>query len=153
MKESDGYLKINKQNITYEMIDEEVIVIHLEKGYYYSLRGVAAEIWVAISKEITEPTIVEGVLDRYENSNKEVIERSILNFILELKNEDLVVYSKGNPEKTVEYKNIFPHLSVKKSFEPPFMEKYTDLEELLLLDPVHEVDEYGWPSKLTKEQE
>lgn len=25
--------------------------------------------------------------------------------------------------------------------------KYTDMQELLLLDPVHEVDDEGWPSR------
>ena len=25
--------------------------------------------------------------------------------------------------------------------------KYTDMQELLLLDPVHEVDEAGWPNR------
>ena len=27
------------------------------------------------------------------------------------------------------------------------MEKYDDMQELLLLDPIHEVDEAGWPVK------
>jgi hypothetical protein len=31
------------------------------------------------------------------------------------------------------------------SFEPPTLEHYTDMEYFLLLDPIHEVDESGWP--------
>jgi hypothetical protein len=31
------------------------------------------------------------------------------------------------------------------AFEPPLLEKFTDMEDLLLLDPVHEVDGRGWP--------
>jgi hypothetical protein len=30
-------------------------------------------------------------------------------------------------------------------FEPPVLEKFTDMQDLILLDPVHEVDERGWP--------
>ena len=30
-------------------------------------------------------------------------------------------------------------------FVPPTLEKYTDMQDLVLLDPVHEVDERGWP--------
>jgi len=26
------------------------------------------------------------------------------------------------------------------------LQKYTDMEELLQLDPIHEVDKFGWPS-------
>ena len=32
------------------------------------------------------------------------------------------------------------------SFEAPILHKYTDMQDLLLLDPIHEVDEAGWPS-------
>ena len=32
------------------------------------------------------------------------------------------------------------------TFEAPKLSKYTDMEQLLLLDPVHDVDETGWPN-------
>ena len=32
-------------------------------------------------------------------------------------------------------------------FEAPRLEKYTDMQDLVLLDPVHEVDEQGWPQQ------
>lgn len=35
-------------------------------------------------------------------------------------------------------------LEFKDDEVPPF-EKFTDLESLLAADPVHDVDEYGWP--------
>jgi hypothetical protein len=31
-------------------------------------------------------------------------------------------------------------------FVTPCLQKYTDMEELLLIDPIHEIDEVGWPS-------
>src|SRR4051794_38301552 len=34
------------------------------------------------------------------------------------------------------------------AYGAPALNKYTDMQELLLLDPVHEVDEAGWPSKV-----
>lgn len=30
-------------------------------------------------------------------------------------------------------------------FVRPILQKYTDMADLLLLDPIHEVDEQGWP--------
>jgi hypothetical protein len=30
-------------------------------------------------------------------------------------------------------------------FVAPVLDKYTDMQELLLLDPIHEVDASGWP--------
>ena len=35
----------------------------------------------------------------------------------------------------------------KPIFQAPSLQKYTDMEEMLALDPIHEVDEeMGWPS-------
>ena len=31
-------------------------------------------------------------------------------------------------------------------FVAPVLQKHTDMQDLLLLDPIHEVDETGWPS-------
>jgi hypothetical protein len=33
-----------------------------------------------------------------------------------------------------------------KAFSTPLLVKYTDMEMMLLLDPVHEVDQEGWPT-------
>ena len=30
-------------------------------------------------------------------------------------------------------------------YSKPFLQKYTDMAALLLLNPIHEVDEQGWP--------
>ena len=30
-------------------------------------------------------------------------------------------------------------------YVPPVLEKFTDMQDLILLDPVHEVSERGWP--------
>jgi hypothetical protein len=37
--------------------------------------------------------------------------------------------------------------ATKKAFEPPTLAVYTDMQELLLLDPIHDVDETGWPQR------
>ena len=37
-------------------------------------------------------------------------------------------------------------VAVKQPFEAPILNKYNDMQELLLLDPIHDVDEAGWPN-------
>jgi len=34
-------------------------------------------------------------------------------------------------------------------YAPPSLDKYDDLKDLLLLDPIHEVAETGWPTGRT----
>ena len=33
----------------------------------------------------------------------------------------------------------------RQPYSPPVLNSYTDMEELLLLDPIHDVDQAGWP--------
>ena len=35
----------------------------------------------------------------------------------------------------------------RRPFEMPTLEKYTDMQDLVLIDPVHQVDEAGWPRR------
>ena len=53
--------------------------------------------------------------------------------------DELVVEGAGDPG--IEH----PPVEFPADYAPPAMSKYTDMEDLLLLDPVHEVDEVGWP--------
>ena len=39
------------------------------------------------------------------------------------------------------------HDAPKPAFDPPRLEKYSDMQDYLLIDPIHEVDEPGWPAK------
>ena len=36
------------------------------------------------------------------------------------------------------------------AFEKPVIEKFSDMQEMLLLDPIHEVSEMGWPNEAEK---
>ena len=40
---------------------------------------------------------------------------------------------------------IFPEIE-RPVFKPPLLKRYTDMQELLILDPIHEVDDTGWPA-------
>ena len=37
-----------------------------------------------------------------------------------------------------------------RPYESPCLESYTDMEDLLLLDPIHDVGKTGWPDLLRK---
>ena len=38
-----------------------------------------------------------------------------------------------------------PAADGKAAFEAPRLERYTDMKDYFLLDPIHEVDTAGWP--------
>jgi hypothetical protein len=67
-------------------------------------------------------------------------------FIETLRRESLIVPLEGEPAKSAAVPEQEASVSEKRpDFIPPKLRKYTDMQDLLLLDPIHEVDEQGWP--------
>ncbi len=132
--------------IIHEIIDGEVVIANLDNGNYYSLENVAAYIWCLLEGSHTEDEVVEGVANRYGVDRKNV-EASARSFIGELKKEELISASEaGKAGDTKEGCAGVEASEEKLDFEPPLLNKYTDMQDLLLLDPIHEVDETGWPT-------
>jgi hypothetical protein len=123
-----------------ETIDGEVIVIHLERGSYFSLRDTAAELWALVEQGCAQETIVEALVSRYPAAPDQEIASEAGRFLDELRSEGLIVESNGAPAPV-------PDLEpATEEFRPPLLEKYTDLEDLIMLDPIHEVEPEGWPA-------
>lgn len=136
---------VNSPNVIGETIQGEVIIIHMETGSYYSLRGAGAEIWTAIESESTHDEIVEMLAGRHEGSRGE-IESALAQLLAELRGEELVVAVNGERKGSVAA--AMPAPPAKDNREPfvaPKLEKFTDMQDLILLDPVHQVDARGWP--------
>jgi hypothetical protein len=141
-------LKINTSRISYETIDGEVLIINFETGNYYSLRGTAAEIWSIVERGPAAGDILAAVDHRY-TGNRGHMEGAINDFVDALRDEALIVPESGSATESP----AEPHLEVeanggeeRPAFEVPVLNKYTDVQDLLVLDPIHEVDETGWPT-------
>lgn len=145
---SSSRFKINKPAVVNEAFDDEMVIINLDNGNYYSTNKVAACIWAFIDCGAAGSEIIEGISHRYEG-NPEDIESAVPRFIAELQQENLIVPDKtertGSIERPDSPVETGPEIE-KLIFEEPVLKVYNDMQELLLLDPVHEVDETGWPS-------
>jgi hypothetical protein len=140
--------RINRPAVVHETFDKEVVIIEFNSGNYYSLDKAGADIWNFIEREATFDEIVEGISHLYEGS-RSVIQNAVNQLLAELQQEELIVLdnTKGH-ESTKEVKVSFNSRpgTEKPDFEVPVINKYTDMQDLLLLDPIHEVDETGWPN-------
>jgi hypothetical protein len=63
----------------------------------------------------------------------------------EVSPEGLVAVSVFVKEGLLEFDGALPELGESSVSSSDLFEKYTDMESLLLADPIHEVDEQGWP--------
>jgi hypothetical protein len=142
----DMQFRLNAPRVASQIIDGEAVLIHFETGCYYSAGKLGAEILHLAEEKKPVRQIVTELAGRYA-AEPESIERSVTDFIGQLCDEQLVVSEPGaggfaaDPpaaQKTGSSEAKLP-------FEVPVLQKFTDLEDLLLLDPIHDADEAGWP--------
>lgn len=126
MTENARY-EVNKPDVVDESVDGEVLIVHLGTGAYYSSRGAGDVAWrlLAAGKSVAEAVGSHGI----EHD-------ALTGFVEQLVAEDLVRPRTAPP---LEVAGLAPVAGA------PTLEKYTDMQELLLLDPIHDVEEAGWP--------
>lgn len=139
----DNRFRVNSPKVVHETIDGEVVIIHLDTGCYYSLDGVGALIWNRLDGGATMGEAGVWLGQQYPDSQSEAAS-TIARLVTELQTEDLIVPLNGQPPATASQPQIGAALPA--AFLSPVLHKHTDMQDLLLLDPIHEVDETGWPS-------
>jgi hypothetical protein len=132
-----------KPSTVHERFGDETVILNLESGSYYSAQGVASVIWGLVSDGCSESAIVQRIRAAYSGESDDVA-RATQRFLDQLVEETLVEShaTDGNGD-AVNGGRVAPPT---QAFSPPVLQKYTDMEEMLLLDPIHEVDEHGWPN-------
>jgi hypothetical protein len=138
--------RVNTPTVTHETIDGEAVIINLDSGNYYSLVETGSLIWALVDKGASASEVQDLVQQTYQGNALD-IDRGVQDLLTQLQQENLIVPVDGAPEANLsELKQILPSNGHEKpSFNPPSLNKYSDMQELLLLDPIHDVDEAGWP--------
>jgi len=137
---SERGLVVNAPQVIHETINGEVVIINLATGNYYSVKGAGADVWAAIeaSPGAPRPELIAALEARYDGGN---VEAEVGRFLEELCAEGLVAETDAVSRPA----GREPGGTRREPFETPVLEKYTDMQDLVLLDPVHEVDAAGWP--------
>jgi hypothetical protein len=132
-------------HVLHDAIDGEVIAIDLSSGTYYSLRGSAAEVWEMIkgSPGASNNEITEALAARYQLSDHDV-DAPVTEFLGQLHGEGLVAAVPGNGAAAPVALTVENSTSPRE-FVAPVLDKFTDMQDLVLIDPVHDVTGAGWP--------
>lgn len=139
--------RINTPKITHQTIDGESIIIDFDSGSYFSTAGVGAAIWEEVAQNAVVSDIVSELAQRY-TGDITVIQQAVEQFLLELQRETLIVLLDNPPtEPRPAYPSEAQTPAARPAFQAPTIDKYIDMQDLLLLDPIHDVDEQGWPMK------
>ena len=138
--------RINAPSVVHQTIDGETVVINLARGFYYSLEGSAAEIWSGITQGMRDADLVDLVRGSYEGE-ADLLETAVRGVLEELREEELIVPDETATSPGLRLGAAASQGRARRPFAPPLLRKYSDLHDLLLLDPVHQVDEAGWPER------
>lgn len=128
----------NVPHVIAEVLEGELIILNFETGTYYNVGGSGADVWAMIEAGRSCAEIARGLaaVDAAGTAD-----RIIVDFVSELVAEGLIVAADG-PARTDD-----GAARPGAPFTAPSLHKHTDLQELLLLDPIHDVDEAGWPHR------
>ncbi len=117
---------------------DEVVLANYASGIYYNLDGTGAQIWLGLHAGKTPEQIVDGFSAR-PGAERLAIDRDVRAFVDHLVEEGIVV-----PDNSVARSEDWLPL-IAGEFTAPRLERFDDLRDLLLLDPIHDVGENGWP--------
>jgi oligoribonuclease NrnB/cAMP/cGMP phosphodiesterase (DHH superfamily) len=136
----------NRPDIVSEKFEDEYILVSLINGNYYSLRGTASDLWDHVEDTCNMQSLVSAYRDHYDLNQENM--RSLEDFL-----KDLI--SQGLAKTVPDEDSIASVLEIQNGgdFEIPVVEAYSDMQDLLLLDPIHDVDEEtGWPTQPDAEE-
>ena len=130
--------ELNSPPMIAEVVEGEVIAIDLDRGSYYSLVGPAAEVWSALIAGRSG----EEILAAADMAHDQVPAAKLQGFVESLLSEQLI--RRAAPQSTGAAAT--PLAAIAWSEDGLRFERFTDMQDLLILDPIHEVDdEAGWP--------
>jgi hypothetical protein len=134
------YFRTDLPDTASELFDGELVIAHYGSGLYYSLSEAGALVWQGLRHGLAVDEVTAWLGGQF-TAEAAAIPAQVQNFVARLKDEGLLI-EVADSVKVSE----LPAVTTQKWSEP-VLERFDDLQELLLLDPVHDVSDAGWPHR------
>lgn len=129
---------LNDEKMFADITDGIAIVINSETGIYYGMNGLGSTVFENLINGVSVENIV-AALKAMPNVPAD-IETRVQSFIDDVVAKELVIAGEGNDNAA----NIDAAVATEDGFAIS-VDEYSDAQELLLADPIHEVKEdTGW---------
>jgi hypothetical protein len=137
---SDRAFAIAGDHVLAKGFEEELTLVNLDSGEYFAAGGVACELWAELAVPVTLADLEQMLAARYA-VDRDVVVQAVRSLMDSFSKHGLIVPVEAVPAP--------PSRSVSTPERRPWtgvwFEVYGDLKDLLLLDPVHDVDGGAWP--------
>ena len=131
-----------------QQFDSEVVLANYQNGVYYNLDGSAAQIWLGLKLNRTVEEI-GSALAAATGGDVTSITQQVQTFVDSMLAEGLIANGAADARSETSINPWTPVLS--GGFVAPEFQRFDNLRELLLMDPVHDAGEEGWPLRETQE--
>ena len=136
---------INHNQVSSEIFDSEAVVVNFMTGKYFGMSGSGPEIWKLFESPVSVNDVISILKENYSGITGAQIQE-VENFFHALLKEQLIITADREAYKLTPAKPDTG--SDEKIFKSPELEIYNDLQELIILDPIHDTDpERGWPAQ------
>lgn len=126
--------------IVADIFENDLILANLDTGIYYSLNGLS--VFLLSKLPFSEPEgEIQAIAKQFPQKHKEIIEDLTLIW-KKLQKEEIII----STDKEIKTDSNFS-IEIPSGFESSKLLKYADMQDLLMLDPIHEVSEDGWEVK------
>lgn len=138
MLENPGF-RLNTPLVALQEIEGEAILINFDTGCYFSANETGSVLLEMAESGASTIALVRGLAERCGIAPSEV-EAAVSSFLGTAEAEGLVVPCELNGSTPRSENGTGP-----LAYVAPHLEKFDDLQDLLMLDPIHDVDQVGWP--------
>jgi hypothetical protein len=145
MNNSNIYI-LDSSKIVFEKFEDETVLINLVKGNYYGVMHVGRSIIQLLEYGISESQLITLITEKYQKEESDIKEE-IRTFFQLLIKEEIIIETEKTNALPLDVELIDKTLT----YIAPALEVFTDMQDLILLDPIHDVGSQGWPN--TKDQD
>lgn len=144
---SDTRYRLNTNGLSSEDFGGEMVAVNFETGQYYGINGAAVAVWALLHKPISRTDAINRITEIFTLVPEHVAD-DVNSFFEELIKQDLLLSGDIDDLDVQQDHTGSDTLTALAgtAYAPPSIEIYSDLQELIMLDPVHDADpERGWP--------
>lgn len=129
---SEAALIVSTATADFEDFTDEIVVIDSNTGAFYSLKGRAIPLWRAWTQGLQPQRLDDAlaVLEEYEQD-------LVRTMVQELETAGILVRDERPVQGVLDWGD----------FPPASFIKSNDFDDLIRLDPIHDVSDQGWPHR------
>lgn len=136
---------IDSNRVSHERLQDEVIIINVATGCYFSGSGTAADLWSLIAAGVSFDETLSILAAAYR-TDAATIKSDLEACIAKLIESAVIGVADTAPAAGA---GKLPDMQ-RSSWSPPVFDEYSDMWDLLQADPIHDVGDTGWPYVLPR---